>query len=89
MASVDVRGSGSRRSRTSELLVRALRDRELRRAAARLAADAVVLARTMEEARARAGRAQRKGRRKAVLFVLAGAAALGLAVGAKKSLRRG
>ena len=74
---------------TRAVLTRALRDPELRRAAARLAADAVVLARTMEEAHARAGRAQRKGRRKAILVVLAGAGAVGLAVAAKKALHRG
>ncbi|MGE5275255.1 MAG: hypothetical protein ACM3QU_16020 [Verrucomicrobiota bacterium] len=79
-------GAGGRP--TGAVLVRALRDRELRRAAARLAADAVVLARTMEDASARAARAPRKGRRKLIVLI-AGAGAVGLAVAARAVLHRG
>ena len=85
---MDVLGRRSADRPSGAVLVRALRDRELRRAAARLAADAVVLARTVEEASARAGQKRRKGRRKLVVLV-AGAGAIGLALGARKALRRG
>jgi hypothetical protein len=87
MATVGVRGLDADVRPARAVLTRALGDRELRRAAARLAADVVVLARTMEEAHARAGRAQRKGRRKAILVVTI-AGAVGLAVAAKKVLHR-
>ena len=89
MTGIDSIGLRSEERPSAAVLVRALRDRELRRAAARLAADAVVLARTMEEASTRAGRAQRRGRRKVLLVVVAGAGTIGLAVGAKRMLRRG
>lgn len=88
MSGVDAPGLRSDESQGGAVFVRALRDRELRRAAARFAADAIVLARTMEQASARAEKAQRKGRRKVLLVLAAGAGAIGVAVGVRKAVHR-
>jgi len=88
MTGVDSLGLRAEERPSAAVLARALRDRELRRAAVRLAADAVVLARTMEDASARARKSRGKGRRKAILVVVAGVVAIGLAAAAKTVLRR-
>jgi hypothetical protein len=71
----------------SSLFVRTLTDKELRRQAMRLAADAIVLARTAEHVYARAER-KGKGKRKAIVVVAAGAGAVALALGLKSVLGR-
>ena len=89
MSSADALGLRGRERPAGAVLARALRDRELRRAAARLAADAVVLARTAEEASVRARKSPHKGRRRLIVILVAGAGAIGLAAAAKKALHRG
>jgi hypothetical protein len=69
-------------------VVKTLTDKELRKHAMQLAADAIVLARMAERAYARAEQKQGSGKRKAIVAVGAIVVALGVAKGTKSLLKR-
>jgi hypothetical protein len=69
-------------------VVKTLTDKELRKHAIQLAADAIVLARMAERAYARAEKKKGSGKRKALVAVGAIVAALGLAKATKSLLKR-
>ena len=73
----------------SSVVVKTLTDKELRKHAMQLAADAVVLARMTERAYARAEKKKGSGKRKAIVAVGAVVVVVGLAKATKSLLSRG
>ena len=74
----------------SSVVVKTLTDKELRKHAMQLAADAIVLARMTERAYARAEKKTKgSGKRKAIVAVVAVVAVAGAARAAKSLLSRG
>jgi len=72
----------------TSVLVKTLTDKELRKHAMRLAADAIALARMTERAYARAEQKKGSGKRKAIVAVGAVVVAIGLAKATKSLLSR-
>jgi hypothetical protein len=69
-------------------VVKTLTDKELRRHAMQLAADAIVLARLTERAYTRAEKKKGSGKRKVIIGVGAAAAAVGVSKATRSLLRR-
>jgi hypothetical protein len=72
----------------SSVIVKTLTDKELRKHAMQLAADAIVLARMTERAYARAEKKKGSGKRKAIVAIGAVVIVVGLAKTAKSVLSR-